>query len=144
MVVYGLLAVVAVLVLFVRPGSGEGPEGTILAGETLRGDEIAMTVVDGKLDSFNALASAWCPQHERWVEWFWTPHDGLPVDFEHDGPRFLVKEQAEFTDDKPPTTVAMVLRGELTHDGKAARGSIQATAVRGSSTCEGSVRFSAN
>jgi hypothetical protein len=136
--VYGLLAVCAVLVLLAREGSEEA-EATVLTGRTTRGAEIVFTLVDGRLRGFRAQVAAWCPELRRWIEWPWAA-----AEFTRDGPHFKANARARNTDHTPPTRFVVSMQGRLVEDGSLARGKIHAVAARGSTVCEGTVRFSAD
>jgi hypothetical protein len=140
--VYGLLAVCAVLVLATTRGDS-GPESRELAGRTSRGAPISITVVDGRLGDFRTKVAAWCPTQRRRIEWPWARGGGQTIQFERDGSRYVVAEEAVNADQKPPTTVLMELRMTLAEDGRSARGKVLGTAVRGPTACQGSVSFTA-
>jgi hypothetical protein len=123
-------------------GSGE-PKETLLGGQTSRGADIVLTVVDGKLAGVQTSAAAWCPQQRTWIDWPWVALDRQQrVEFEHDGSRFVLDER-EAVDALPFSTYHVVMRGELDDDGTSARGSIHARAIGDRTSCEGTTRFSA-
>jgi hypothetical protein len=137
-----MVAVCAGLALAATRG-GPVPEKRGLEGKTSRGGPISITFVDGKLDDFRTQVSAWCPRLGRRLVWEWARGYGTTAEFMLAGPRFVIAEQAENRNHKPPTTTIVELRGRLSEDGKSARGRVLAFALRGTTTCEGTASFSA-
>jgi hypothetical protein len=72
-ILYGLLAVLAVLVLAARPGDGEPPRLLTLRGTTAQGAEVQMRLEASRVYAFSITAIwAHCPGG-RAVQTAWTP-----------------------------------------------------------------------
>jgi hypothetical protein len=138
-----VLAVCVVLVLSTARADS-APELKRLRGHTSKGFPIELTVLDGRLDSFDTRASVWCPEHRVWRDWKWSPSDGLPVKFRRNGSRFHVRERVEYADENPRQVLTSAIRGTLGEDGNSARGAIQALWIWGHNVCRATVRFSAD
>ena len=134
--------------MFIVRGQSDDPEYTRLTGKTSRGQKVGLTLMNGRLQSFDVYPSGFCRPEGTWRSWLWYRSDG-DIDFEHQGPRFEARERSNLGASGDPVEWVAVISGELEDSGSTARGTIRANwsyeARRGydAATCEGRVRFSA-
>ena len=86
---YGTLAVIAAVVLASRPG-GE----RLLVGETEQGEHVELRLEGDRAAGFGTFLLAAC-EYGGTRDVSWTPENGQPVAFDHDGDRFTVREEWE-------------------------------------------------
>jgi hypothetical protein len=133
--------VAAVLVLVVR-GQSREPELARLTGETSKGENVGLTLVDGRLESFDVYPSGWCRVERVRRSWLWARTVGTTVS-EQEGSRFVVREHANVGVRGERVNWVAVMKGELQDSGGSARGTLHATWSYEGGSCQGSVRFSA-
>jgi hypothetical protein len=143
-IVYGLVAACAALVLISRSdGGGSSDSGaTTLKGNTVRGEPVTLTVVNGRVDSFEAQVGVSCRFDRVWHGWQWS----VQGDFGGEGRTFAYSDSNRFPDGG---RVRSVMRGRFIGDGTTtARGTID---TRGTwpgpkvrTPCDSSLTFEAS
>ena len=131
----------AVLVVVVR-GQSREPERTRLTGKTSSGKNVGLTLVDGRLESFDVYPSGWCRVERVRRSWLWSRTVGMTV-FDQEGSRFSVRERSNVGARGERVDWVAVMKGELQDSGGAARGTLHATWSYDGGSCKGRVRFSA-
>jgi hypothetical protein len=146
LVVYGLLAVCAVLV-FVTTRRDHEPKVVELAGRTSAGQKITLVVREGKLIAVQTRTATWCAHLHKSYSWYWAPSDGSVTPFAQSGGRFAVRQRWDYPDERPSSRAGTTLRGELHDGGTRARGSLWARGVWDyrprAVVCSGRTSFSA-
>jgi hypothetical protein len=115
--------VAVVLVLVVR-GQSHEPEYTRLTGKTSRGQSIGLTLLDGRLQSFDVYPSGFCRPERVWRSWLWYPASG-DADVEQEGSRFTARERSNLGVGGKRVEWVALMSGELGDSGSSARGTIR-------------------
>jgi hypothetical protein len=138
LIVYGLVAVCAALLLISR-GGGSDDESATLRGSTTRGEPVSLKVVDGRVESFTAKIGVRCAFQRVWHGWVWSARGT----FGGEGKSFGYSDGDRFPDGGRFTSV---LRGRLIGDGESARGTIETRGTwpgtgGGRTPCQSSLAF---
>jgi hypothetical protein len=131
-------------VLLARPEPEPEPELVTLEGRTSAGEPVKLRLVDRSLRSLRTRASVYCPEQRIRRTILWTPLSGSFGQFQQDGPRFRVRQKAEFPVSRRHETELLEMRGRLAEDGRSARGTLEARWEWRRFDCRATVRFSAD